>query len=202
MTSCPTTIFLHSHARSVFPPISANATHYRPDSQDARGESARPSSAHLKWPISHHPSNGVEHRVPAAAWAFLRFLDIAAVACTGVSILLSYASTSKSVCSPCRVGIYRNSSAGARGREAAKTNGPETSRNDRPYVNRDGPARNKARGTGRAPVERKRSNINQLISDRHGAGGAGEGPRGGEQQRETRPRKQAHVKQRSRDADD
>ena len=115
MTSCPTTIFLHSHARSVFPPISTNATHYRPDSQDARGESARPSSAHLKWPISHHPSNGVEHRVPAAAWAFLRFLDIAAVASTWVSIPV-YANTSIiNVCSPPRVGIHRHSPAGAPG---------------------------------------------------------------------------------------
>ena len=79
------------------------------------GGSARPSSAHLKWPISHHPSNGVEHRVPAAAWAFLRFLDIAAVASTWVSIPV-YANTSIiNVCSPPRVGIHRHSPAGAPG---------------------------------------------------------------------------------------
>ena len=54
------------------------------------------------------------------------------------------------------VGIYRNSSAGAPGRGPAKRNGPQTSRDDRPEVNREGPARNKARGTGRTPIEYRR----------------------------------------------
>ena len=80
----------------------------------------------------------------------------AAVACTGVSILLSYASTSITVWSPCRVGIYRNCSAGAPVREPAKRNGPATSLNDQPEVNGEGPARNKARGIRRTPVDRKR----------------------------------------------
>ena len=74
----------------------------------------------------------------------------------GVSILLSYASTSITVCSPCRVGIYSNSSASAPVREPAKRNGPATSRDDQPDVNGEGPARNKARGTRRTPVDRKR----------------------------------------------
>ena len=53
--------------------------------------------------------------MPAAAWAFLRFLDIAAVASTWVSIPV-YANTSIiNVCSPPRVGIHRHSPAGAPG---------------------------------------------------------------------------------------
>ena len=53
----------------------------------------------------------------------------------------------------------------------------------------------------RTDTNREQTVLNQLISDRHVAVGLGEGPRGGQQHRETRPQKQAHVKLRSRDAE-
>jgi len=88
----------------------------------------------------------------------------------------------------------------------------------RPETRREEPAGHRWTGNGRTPRERgsdgesgesdrtdtnrEETVLNQLISDRHVAGGLGEGPRGGQQDRETRRRKQAHAKQRSRDADD
>ena len=77
--------------------------------------SARPSSAHIKWPFpaTHRTGDNIEGR-PLHGFS-CGLLDIAAVASTWVSIPV-YANTSIiNVCSPPRVGIHRHSSAGAPG---------------------------------------------------------------------------------------
>ena len=77
--------------------------------------SARPSSAHLKWPFpaTHRTGDNIEGR-PLYVFS-CGLLDIAAVASTWVFIPVYVNMSITNVCFPPRVGIHRHSSAGATG---------------------------------------------------------------------------------------